>query len=154
MNLLYDSGLPGLRAGDGTTCASATAPARLGFVDIAAPGFDAAAWGTTHAAALDAELHAVCADGRAAHRHGGAARGLCRGGPGLGAGTQRLGPAGPPVADVGYRLFARHRRGISRAAAPLIGALRSWRAHGTHARMARCQAGACRLHEVGHEDGA
>jgi predicted DCC family thiol-disulfide oxidoreductase YuxK len=120
---------------------------QLRFIDIAAPGFDAAPWGTTYAA-LDAELHAVGADGRVligmpALRAAYAAVGL-----GWVMAPSAWGPLGP-LADAGYRIFARHRRGISRAAAPLIGALRSWRARRTHARMARCQAGACRLHEGG-----
>ena len=123
------------------------AAGRLRFIDIAAPGFDAAPWGTTHAA-LDAELHAVCADGRVligmpALRAAYAAVGL-----GWVMAASGFGPLSP-LADAAYRIFARHRRGISRAAAPLIGALRSWRARRTHARMARCQAGACRLHEDG-----
>lgn len=146
VTLLYDSACPvcalemdHLRQRDGAV--------RLRFVDIAAPGFDPAPWGATYAA-LDAELHAVCANGRVligmpALRAAYAAVGL-----GWVMAPSGWGPLGP-LADAGYRLFARHRRGISRAAAPLIGALRSWRARRTHARMARCQAGACRLHEDG-----
>lgn len=144
LTLLYDAACPvcslemdHLRERD--------AAARLRFVDIAAPGFDAAAWGTTHAA-LDAELHAVCGDGS-----------VLVGVPALRAAYAAVGlgwvfaPAGwgplAPLADAGYRVFARHRRAISGAAAPLIDALRAWRARRTAARMARCQAGACRLHE-------
>ncbi len=51
--------------------------------------------------------------------------------------------------DAACRVFARHRLPISRAAAPLIGAVRSWRARRVAARMARCQAGACRLDDQG-----
>ena len=120
---------------------------RLRFVDIAAPGFDAAAWGTTYAA-LDAELHAVGADGQVligvpALRAAYAAVGL-----GWVFAPSAWGPLSP-LADAGYRVFARHRREISRVAAPLIDALRTWRARRVSAQMARCQAGACRLHEDG-----
>lgn len=144
--LLYDSACPvcalemdHLRERDGA--------GRLRFVDIAAPGFDAAAWQTSYAA-LDAELHAVCADGR-----------VLIGVPALRAAYAAVGlgwvfaPSAfrplAPLADAGYRLFARHRRAISRVAAPLIDALRAWRARRVRAQMARCQAGACRLHEDG-----
>lgn len=146
LTLLYDAACPvcslemdHLRERDGA--------ARLRFIDISAPGFDASAWGTTHAA-LDAELHAVAGDGR-----------VLIGVPALRAAYDAVGLGwvfapvafGPlaPLADAGYRVFARHRRAISRAAAPLIDALRGWRARLTAARMARCQAGACRLHEDG-----
>ena len=120
---------------------------RLQFVDIAAPGFDAQLWHTT-LSALNAELHAVQADGQ-----------LLIGLPALRAAYAAVGlgwvmaPTGfgplAPLADAAYRSFARHRLPISRAAAPLIQALRSWRARRTLARMARCQAGACRLDEEG-----
>jgi predicted DCC family thiol-disulfide oxidoreductase YuxK len=48
-----------------------------------------------------------------------------------------------PLADIGYRLFARHRRRISRAAAPLIDAIRAARAREVDKRMRECSGGAC-----------
>jgi predicted DCC family thiol-disulfide oxidoreductase YuxK len=48
-----------------------------------------------------------------------------------------------PLADLGYRLFARHRRRISRAAAPLIDAVRAARAREVGGRMRECSDGAC-----------
>ncbi len=114
---------------------------RLAFIDIAAPGFDAAAYGCT-LAELNAQIHAVRPDGShliglAALREAYAAVGL--------AWVLKATTLAPlrPLADVGYALFARHRRPISRAAASLIHALRTWRAWRTQARMARCQVGVC-----------
>lgn len=114
---------------------------RLIFIDIAEPGFDAARYGATPEA-LDAALHGLCADGRMLRgmpvlRLAYAAAGL----------SWALAPTGwgplRPLFDAGYRVFARHRQAISRAAAPLIDALRGLRARRTMARMAACHAGAC-----------
>lgn len=115
---------------------------RLVFVDIAAPGFDMAAVGVGRAA-LMAEIHGRCADGR-----------LLRGLPvlrlayaaaGLGG---WLAPTGwralQPAADAGYRWFARHRQALSRAARPLIDGLRAWR---TARRLQACRNGRCDLEE-------
>ena len=143
LTLLYDAGCPvcslemdHLRQRCGNR--------RLLFEDIAAAGFDATAWGSTQAA-LEAEIHGVCADG--SHLLGLAALRAAYEGAGLGW-VLRATAWGPlaPLADAGYRLFARHRRGISRAAAPFIHALRGWRARRTLQRMSRCQGGACRVH--------
>jgi hypothetical protein len=54
-----------------------------------------------------------------------------------------------PLADAGYRLFARYRRPISAAAAPLIHATRTWRARRVHQRMAGCRGGACEVRAQG-----
>jgi predicted DCC family thiol-disulfide oxidoreductase YuxK len=121
----------------------------LRFVDIAAPGFDPATYGVT-LAALNAEIHGVRPDGS-----------LIRGVPvlrlaytaaGLGWVVRPTGWAPlRPVFDVLYRLFARHRQPISRAAAPLIEALRAQRARRTVARMSACSAGegaACHRHDT------
>lgn len=114
---------------------------RLVFVDIAAPGFDAARYGVT-LDALDAALHGLCADGRMLR--GMPVLRLAYAAAGLG---WALAPTGwgplRPLFDTGYRVFARHRRTISRAAAPLIDAVRGLRARRTAARMAACHAGAC-----------
>ena len=117
---------------------------RLAFVDIAAPGFDAATYGTSHAA-LDAEIHGVWADGAvikglATLRAAYAAVGL-----GWVLRPTAFTPV-RPVFDLAYRLFARYRRPISRAAAPLIDTVRARR---TLARLERCRDGAC---DVARED--
>jgi predicted DCC family thiol-disulfide oxidoreductase YuxK len=110
----------------------------LAFVDIAAPGFDAATYDTT-VAELQAEIHGVMPDG--SHLVGLAALRAAYAAVDLGwvlapTALARL----APWFDAGYRWFARHRQPISRAAAPLIGLVRARR---TAARMARCRAGAC-----------
>jgi predicted DCC family thiol-disulfide oxidoreductase YuxK len=140
LTLLYDAACPvcGLEMDH---LRQRNAAGRLAFVNIAAPGFDAAAWGATMAA-LDAEIHGVQPDG--SHLVGLEALRAAYAAVGLGWVLKPTG-WGPlaPLADAGYRAFARHRRPISRAAAPLINVLRSWRARRTQQRMARCQAGAC-----------
>lgn len=91
----------------------------LAPVDIAAPGFDAAAHGFD-ARALDAEMHAVRADGSVVR--GMDAIRAAYGAAGLGAWLAPTGwPVLRPVFDAAYRLFARHRRAISGALAPLLG---------------------------------
>lgn len=124
---------------------------RLAFVDIAAPGFDAAAYGST-LCELNAQIHAVRPDGShlvglAALREAYAAAGL--------AWVLKATALAPlrPLADAGYALFARYRRPISRATAPLIQAMRTWRAWRTQARMARCQAGVCPVPADSMSDG-
>ncbi|MGA0611269.1 thiol-disulfide oxidoreductase DCC family protein [Caldimonas sp. KR1-144] len=142
LTLLYDAACPvcslemdHLRERD--------AAGRLRFVDIAAPGFDAAAWGTTREA-LDAEIHGFRADGSVVR--GLEALRLAYAAVGLGRVLRPTG-FGPlrPMADLAYRAFARHRRAISRTAAPLIDALRARRARRVAERMSRCRAGACGL---------
>jgi len=90
----------------------------LTLVDIAAPGFDANAHGFDHDA-LDAEIHAVKSDGSVLR--GMAALRIAYGTVGLG---WLLRPTGVavlrPVFDAAYRVFARHRRPISRTLSPLI----------------------------------
>ena len=114
---------------------------RLRFVDIAAPGFDAAALGLD-LAALDAELHGRWADGSTVT--GMAALRAAYDAAGLGWVLRPTG-FGPlrPAFDAAYRLFAQHRRRISHAAAPVIEAVRSLRARRTSRRMADCRSGAC-----------
>ncbi len=140
LTLLYDAACPvcslemdNLRARD--------AGGRLVFVDISAPGFDAGRFGFAHAA-VDAQLHAIRADGTVAI--GVEALRLAYGAVGLG---WLLRPTGwgplRPAFDLGYRAFARHRRRISRAAAPLIDAIRAARARRMAAAMHACRGGAC-----------
>lgn len=87
-------------------------------IDISAAGFDAARHGFD-AAALDAEMHAVTADGSVLR--GMAALRALYAAAGRGA---LLAPTGwpllRPLFDAAYRTFARHRRAISRALAPLL----------------------------------
>lgn len=114
---------------------------RLVFVDIAQPGFDAAAHGATFEA-MDAEIHGRCADGRMLR--GVEVLRLAYDAAGIG---WALAPTGwgplRPLFDAGYRVFARHRRPISRAAAPLIAAIRAARARRQASRMRDCRDGAC-----------
>ncbi len=118
----------------------------LAFVNIAAPGFDASAWGTTQTA-LEAEMHGVRPDGQ--HLVGLAALRAAYAAAGLGWVLQATawGPLAP-LANAGYRVFARHRHRISAAAAPFIRALRGWRARRAQRRMSRCQGGVC--HRAAH----
>lgn len=114
---------------------------RLRFVDIAASGFEAAAHGATREE-FDTAIHARLADGR-----------MLTGVPVLRLAYAAVGlgwlwqPATwrplRPLADAGYRVFARHRHAISAAAAPLIGLLRELRARRVERRMRRCAAHAC-----------
>lgn len=116
---------------------------RLVFVDIAAPGFEAARYGVTPEA-LDAALHGLCADGRMLR--GMPVLRLAYAAAGLGWAMSPTGWAPlRPLFDAGYRVFARHRRVISRATAPLIEAVRTLRARRTAARMAACHDGACAI---------
>lgn len=114
---------------------------RLRFIDIAQPGFDAAAHGAT-AEAMDAEIHGLCADGTMLR--GVEVLRLAYGAVGIGWVLRPTG-WGPlkPLFDAGYRVFARHRRPISRAAAPLVAAIRQWRAREMAERMRDCRAGTC-----------
>ena len=114
---------------------------RLVFVDIAAPGFDATPYGATRAE-LDAEIHAVAADDTTLR--GMDVLRLAYAAAGLGWVLQPTG-LGPlkPVFDAGYRVFARHRRSISRAAAPVIAVLREARARRLSACKAACGGAAC-----------
>lgn len=121
---------------------------RLDFVDISAPGFDAAAWGT-ELAELGRRMHGVRPDG--SHLVGLAALREAYAAVGLGwvlkaSGWQPV----APLAERGYEAFARHRQSISRLAAPLIHALRAWR---MQRRMAACQSGACEIHPVNEKVG-
>ena len=116
---------------------------RLCFVDISAPGFDSPPAGVT-LAQLDAEIHALRPDGSVLR--GVEVLRLAYAAVGLGWVMRPTGWAPlRPLADLGYRLFARHRRRISRAAAPLIDAVRAARAREVEKRMRECTGGACDL---------
>jgi len=98
---------------------------RLVLVDMSAPDFDAACHGFDHTD-LDAAIHAVRPDGSVVR--GMAVLRLAYGAAGLG---WLLRPSGfgplRPAFDAAYRVFARHRKSISRALAPAIHAVRRGR---------------------------
>ena len=115
---------------------------RLLFEDISQPGFDAARFGLTFEA-IDAEIHAIRPDGSVLK--GVEVLRLAYAAAGLGWVMRPTGWAPlRPLFDLGYRLFARHRRRISVAAAPLIDAIRAQRARHMAEAMRECRAGACR----------
>lgn len=124
---------------------------RLRFEDISQPGFDAARFGLTHDA-VDAEIHGIRPDGTVLK--GVEVLRLAYAAAGLG---WVMRPTGwtplRPMFDRGYRLFARHRRRISAAAAPLIDAIRAQRARRVAQAMRDCSAGACRVDQH-HEHGS
>lgn len=96
---------------------------RLVLVDMSAPGFDAARHGLA-LPELDAAIHALRPDGSVVR--GMAVLRLAYAAAGLGWVLRPSGFAAlKPVFDAAYRTFARHRKPISRALAPLIGALRA-----------------------------
>ncbi|CAG0945991.1 hypothetical protein GPROT2_03509 [Gammaproteobacteria bacterium] len=114
---------------------------RLRFIDISAAGFDASPWGVS-ARALDAEIHGLCADGTMLR--GVEVLRLAYAAAGLGWVLRPTGWAPlKPLFDLGYGVFARHRRKISRAAAPLVAHLRARRARQRAERMRRCSGAAC-----------
>lgn len=124
---------------------SLNAEGRLHFVDISAPGFDPAPYGVL-LSAMDAEIHARRADGEVIR----GVQVLRLAYDSVGLGWVLRPTAWAPLrglSDVGYRLFARHRRRISRAAAPLIQAIRSHRARRMAERMRECAGGACEIPE-------
>jgi predicted DCC family thiol-disulfide oxidoreductase YuxK len=115
---------------------------RLLFEDVSQPGFDAARFGLTFEA-VDAEIHAIRPDGSVLK--GVEVLRLAYAAAGLGWVMRPTGWAPlRPLFDLGYRVFARHRRRISVVAAPLIDAIRSQRARRMAEAMRECRAGACR----------
>lgn len=142
LTLFYDADCP-VCALEMDHLRARNAEGKLVFVDISAPGFDPAVYGCS-AAAMDAEIHGLCADGRMLR--GVEVLRLAYAGAGLG---WVMRPTGwtplKPVFDLGYRLFARHRRRISRAAAPLIDGIRAMRAREMARRMRDCGEGRCDL---------
>ncbi len=140
LTLLYDATCP-VCALEMDHLRSRNAAGQLVFVDIMAPGFDAAPYGTSWAA-LDAQIHARCADGTLLQ--GMPVLRLAYAAVGLG---WVLAPTGfaplRALFDLAYRQFARHRRTISGFTAPLINAVRTHRARRQTQRMAACHGGAC-----------
>jgi predicted DCC family thiol-disulfide oxidoreductase YuxK len=140
LTLFYDAACP-VCALEMDHLRSRNAAGRLVFIDIGAVDFDPARWGFT-CAELDAEIHAIAADasvhrGMPVLREAYAAVGL-----GWVLRPTGFGPL-RPIFDLAYRHFARHRRAISRAAAPLIDWVRRHRARRLARAMAECRAGAC-----------
>ena len=118
---------------------------RLRFVDISQPGFDAAPYGAS-LAAMDAEIHGVRPDGSIVR--GVEVLRLAYAAVGLGWVLRPTGWAPlRPLFDAGYRVFARHRRRLSAAAAPLIDAIRARRARRVTRAMRACREGACSVPE-------
>lgn len=140
LTLLYDAGCP-VCSLEMTHLRSLNDAARLVFVDMSAPGFDAKAYGTT-LDALNAEIHGICADGRTLR--GLEVLRLAYAAVGLGWVLQPTAwrPL-RPLADFAYRAFARHRLAISAHAAPLIAAVQQLRARRLARRMAACRTGVC-----------
>ena len=114
---------------------------RLVFEDISQPGFDAARFGLTFEA-VDAEIHGIRPDGSVIR--GVEVLRLAYAAADLGWVMRPTGWAPlRPAFDMGYRVFARHRRRISALAAPLIDAIRAHRARRMAQAMRECSAGAC-----------
>lgn len=147
LTLLYDASCP-VCALEMDHLRARNHAGQLGFVDISAAGFDPTPYGAT-LAQMDAEIHAVRADGQVLK--GVQVLRLAYEAVGLGWVMRPVawGPLRGP-ADLAYRSFARHRRTISRVAAPLIEGVRALRAWQTARRMQRCTDGAC---TINHDEG-
>lgn len=101
--------------------ASRARPGELTLIDISVPGFDAGQFGFA-APALDAAMHAVDGEGRVVR--GMSALRLVYAAAGLGWVIRFTAlPGLRPLFDAAYRLFARHRRAVSRMLAPLVRAV-------------------------------
>lgn len=140
LTLLYDAGCP-VCSLEMDHLRSRNHEGRLVFIDITTLGFDPAPFGAT-LADMNAEIHARRADGL-----------VIRGVPVLRLAYEAVGlgwvwrptdwPLLRALSEAGYRVFARHRQGISRMAAPLINAIRAQRARRVADRMRGCTSGAC-----------
>ncbi|MEO8153954.1 MAG: DUF393 domain-containing protein [Rhizobacter sp.] len=140
LTLLYDAGCP-VCALEMDHLRSLNAEGRLVFIDIGVAGFDPSAYGAT-LAEMNAEIHARRADGEVIR----GVQVLRLAYDAVGLGWVLRPTAWPPLramSDAGYRLFAKHRRTISRVAAPLINTIRGRRAQRMSERMRECAGGAC-----------
>lgn len=145
LTLLYDAQCP-VCALEMDHLRARSTDGRLLFVDIAQPGFDASRYGLRFEA-VDAEIHGIRPDGSVII--GVEVLRLAYEAAGLGWVMRPTGWAPlRPAFDLGYRLFARHRRRISAAAAPLIGVIRARRASRVAAAMRECSADACSTAEA------
>jgi len=125
LTIFYDASCP-VCALEMDQLGARDAAGRLVLVDMSAPGFDAGCHGLTHAK-LDAAIHAVRPDGTVVR--GMAVLRLAYAAAGLGW-LLRPSAFGPlrPAFDAAYRVFARHRKSISRVLGPAIEAVRARRA--------------------------
>lgn len=137
LTLLYDASCPVCRL-EMDHLRERCTDGRLLFVDISAPGFDPATYGAT-LEDMNAVIHGIAADGRTLR--GVEVLRLAYAAAGLGWVLRPTGwPLLRPVFDVGYRVFARNRYGISRALAPAVEAIEAWR---MTRRMRACHSGQC-----------
>lgn len=134
LTLLYDSACPICKSEMDALRERDAQQGRLRFIDIAAPGFDAAPYGAT-LAQLNAVIHGVTPDGRVLS--GVEVLRLAYAAVGLGWLLRPTGwPVLKPLFDRGYAVFARHRYGFSAVFAPLIEQVVAQR---TARRMRRCR---------------
>jgi predicted DCC family thiol-disulfide oxidoreductase YuxK len=148
LHLLYDGACAVCRL-EMNELAARDTRGRLALVDISAAGFDPAPWGAS-LAEMNALIHAVDAAG--VTTTGVPALRLAYDAVGLGAWfAPTRWPLLAPLFSAGYRAFARHRYGISRATAPLVDRIAARRARrravAAHQRMRACANGACDIHE-------
>lgn len=137
LTLLYDASCPVCRL-EMDHLRERCTDGRLQFVDISGPGFDPSPYGAT-LEDMNAVIHGIAADGRTLR--GVEVLRLAYAAAGLGWVLRPTGwPLLRPVFDVGYRVFARNRYGISRALSPAVEALEAWR---MNRRMRACHAGQC-----------
>ncbi|MET0334943.1 MAG: DUF393 domain-containing protein [Rhizobacter sp.] len=150
LTLLYDAACP-VCALEMDHLRERNQAGRLAFIDISVPGFDPTPYGAT-LAEMNAEIHGLRADGEL--MRGVQVLRLAYEAVGLGWVMRPVG-WGPlrGVLEAAYRVFARHRQPISRAAAPLIGFIRARRARQMAARMQACAGGACEIHPQQDNEG-
>jgi predicted DCC family thiol-disulfide oxidoreductase YuxK len=158
LTLLYDGACPVCNLEMDNLKARNTA-VMLKFVDIAAPFFDPAPYGTS-LAAMNGLIHAMRPDGSLVI--GTEVFRLAYGAVGLGHLAAPTGwPLLKPVFDAGYKVFARNRYGFSAIFMPVLERLRTVRATARAARVdaaahqATHAASACRTtgHAGGHTAG-
>ncbi len=138
LTLLYDGACPVCNLEMDNLKARNTA-GMLQFVDIAAPFFDSAPYGTS-LKAMNGLIHAVRPDGSLVI--GTEVFRLAYGAVGLGHWAAPTGwPLLKPVFDAAYKVFARNRYGISRAVGPVLTRIAALRAN---KRSQACAQGACR----------
>ena len=143
LTLFHDGACPVCRA-DIALMRARDSRRLLRFVDITDPGFDPAAHGL-QLADFQARMHALRADGRMVEgvevfRLAYRAIGLGRWIAPLTDGRLR------PLAEAGYRLFARHRHRLGWLLGPLLDAFAARQAR----RVARCHGGQCDINRPTH----
>jgi predicted DCC family thiol-disulfide oxidoreductase YuxK len=137
LTLLYDGACPVCNLEMDNLKARNTA-GMLKFVDIAAPFFDPAPYGTS-LEAMNGLIHAARPDGSLVI--GVEVFRLAYGAVGLGHLAAPTGwPLFKPAFDVAYKVFARNRYGISSAVGPVLTRVAAWRAT---KRARACAQGVC-----------